>query len=79
MSDGDRDLIRWWIEGGIDAARRDEAIEAYRRIVRSGVDPRADPYLEYMAEVDNPCPDYGYRARIRKRIESMSNQQDQPK
>jgi hypothetical protein len=57
------------IEGfaGGDKSLRDKAIDIYRRHVREWVTggKKGSPHLDFMSEVDSPCPDFGLRARYR--------------
>jgi len=51
-------------------ALRDEAIAIYRKHIREWINegnPRC-PYMGFMSEIDNPCPDLGLRAHYRAAI-----------
>ena len=66
LSDADKRDIR-------DCARRvagatDRAIAIHRTHLRIHGPRHGDPYFDFMAEADNPCPDLSLRARYRKAL-----------
>jgi len=72
FSDAERATIRAFAAG--DEGKRDEAIGAYKRIIdRTGKVYRGDPCFEFVGEFNNPCPDYGYRAMMRRLVLETTN------
>jgi hypothetical protein len=70
MTDEDKAAIVAFAKG--DASMRDAAIAAHRRCIPTdGV--RGNIYQEFMAEVDNPCPDTWLRADARRRLLEASH------
>lgn len=48
--------------------RLTKAIEVYRQALDRGVPLRSNIYMDYMAEVDHPCPDLRLRHHYREKI-----------
>lgn len=72
FTDTERITIRAFAAG--DKAKRNDAIDAYRGVMRrTGKVFRSDPYFEFVGEIDSPCPDYGYRAMMRQKVLEPSN------
>lgn len=67
FTDDERATIRAFASG--DETKRASAINAYRGVMRrTGKVFRGDPYFEFVGEFDGPCPDYGYRAMMRRLV-----------
>jgi hypothetical protein len=65
MADADRAVIRAFAQG--DKSLRNQAVTIHRRYIPLlGV--RGTPEQDFMAEVDNPCPDFGLRSTYRNRL-----------
>lgn len=50
-----------------DRTLRDEAIAIHRQHLQA-IGPRGNAYMEFMAEVDNPLPDFNLRSTYRRRL-----------
>jgi hypothetical protein len=66
MTDKDRDIIREFAGGSMWL--RDQALFVYRCEVKISGRARGTPEKDFMAEVDNPCPDYILRQVYRDRL-----------
>lgn len=66
MNATEKDLIRRFAAG--DRSLRDEAIAIHRREISKTGKARGTPEMDFMAEVDHPCPDYRLRAMYRTKL-----------
>lgn len=66
MTFDEKNIIRRFAAG--DNSLRDVSIEIHRRECRRTKQARGTPEMDFMAEVDNPCPDYGLMAMYRKKL-----------
>lgn len=66
MHDYEKRLIEAYALGNNEF--RDAAIDAHRRECRATNQARGTPHMDFMSEVDNPCPDLGLRARYRSAL-----------
>jgi hypothetical protein len=72
MTEDEKRIIISFARG--QRALRDEAVAIYRRHVHdwvNGGDPKC-PYMGFLSEVDNPCPDLGLRAHHRAALIELS-------
>lgn len=70
MTSEDKDLIRCFAAGG-DSLRQ-QAVNIHRRELKETLRVRDTPEIDFMAEVDNICPDYAFRSMYRKKIAKRS-------
>jgi len=65
MTEAEKKTIMQFAQG--DKSLRDEAIRIHRKHI-STLGVRGTPEQRFMAEVDNPCPDYVLRSAYRKSL-----------
>ena len=67
MTANEKDLIKRFALG--DKSLRDAAIAIHRKELQETGKVRGTPEMDFMAEIDNPCPDLMLRAMYRKKLE----------
>jgi hypothetical protein len=70
MTKTEQNVIEKFAAG--DKSLRDTAIMVYHKYVREWAlcCRKNNPYMDFMSEIDNPCPDLGLRAMYRRKITS---------
>lgn len=66
MSGAEKILIKHFAAG--DTSLRAKAIVIHRDEIKRTGKVRGTPEMDFMAEVDNICPDYELRATYRKKL-----------
>lgn len=66
MTNTDKAIIRAFAGG--DKSLREQAIEIHRREIKQTGAARGTPEMDFMAELDNPCPDLLLRGMYRRKL-----------
>lgn len=72
MTADEKDLIKCFASGV--TSLRSEAIAIHRKEIARTEQARGTPEMDFMAEVDNVCPDLALRAGYRKQLLSSELQ-----
>jgi hypothetical protein len=70
MTPEDKEIILKYANG--DLTIKDEAVKIHRKWIPI-IGVRGTPEQNFMAEVDNPCPDFGLRAQYRSTLKNLKS------